>query len=200
VPTEESNPDKSHTPYPAPVEESIHSSNIVTSKMAEEIGSYSWIAFPLFFLLIILELVGVFSLVALFAFVAIYLVVAVMLVNYYSGKPTHWPNGLVMTNRERIQLIVKYIEDLFNDLDYNLIIIFSGLFIVAGSFVRTGLPEVMWNVIAGTGGSAFKSGTSVCLISLYTIICSQLIGNVAVIIMASPEIIKLDPDTQKFGW
>jgi len=196
VPTEET---AEKIPFPPPMEE-LNSANIVTSKMAEEIGSYSWIAFPFFSILIILELIGIFSLVALFAFVAIYLVVSVMLVNYYSGRPTHWPNGLVMTNRERIQLIIKYIEDLFNDLDYNLIIIFSGLFIVAGSFVRTGIPEVMWNLVAGTGGSAFRSGTSICLISIYTIVCSQLIGNVAVIIMASPEMIKLDNDTQKFGW
>lgn len=174
--------------------------NVVTSKIAEEVGSYSWVAFPFFLVLIVLELVGVFSLVALYALVAIYIISSVILVNYYRGYPSHWPNGQIIARRERIQLIIKYVEDMFNDLDYNLIVIFSGLFIVAGSFVRTGIPGALWDGVAGGEKTAFKTGTSLFLISLYTIVASQLIGNVAVIIMASPEMVKLDADTQKFGW
>lgn len=177
-----------------------HPVNVVTSKIAEEIGSYSWVAFPLFAVLIVLELVGIITLVALYTLVAIFIIASVVLVNYYRGYPVRWPNGNLMTRRDRIQLIIKYVEDMFNDLDYNLIVIFSGLFIVAGSFVRTGIPSAVWDAVAGSTKTAFRSGTSLFLISLYTIIASQLIGNVAVIIMASPEMVKLDPDIQKFGW
>jgi Na+/H+ antiporter NhaD/arsenite permease-like protein len=49
------------------------------------------------------------------------------------------------TNRV-IAKISLFVEALFNDLDYNLLIIFSGLFIVAGSFVATGIPSLIWKV------------------------------------------------------
>jgi len=176
------------------------STEAISSKVAEQIGHQSWVAFPLFLVLIILELVGFLPLVALFALVAIYMIICVVLVNYYSNYPKRWPDGKDMTPGDRIKLITRYIEDMFNDLDYNLLIIFTGLFIVAGSFVDTGVPALLWKGVAGSNDTAFKTGSSIFLISLYTTIASQLIGNVAVILMAADNILELDDNTQRFGW
>lgn len=108
------------------------------------------------------------------------------------------PKFIAVTNSMRVAAIQKYIEELFGDLDYNLIVIFVGLFIVAGSFVKTNIPARVWRGVAGT--EAFGSASSIVLISLYTIFSSQLVGNVAVVLMAAPEIDQLDERTQKLGW
>ena len=50
------------------------------------------------------------------------------------------------TSTDSIAKVSEFVEALFCDLDYNLIVIFSGLFIVAGSFVETGLPSLIWKV------------------------------------------------------
>jgi hypothetical protein len=98
----------------------------------------------------------------------------------------------------RRKLINRYIEELFLDIDYNLLVIFTGLFIVSGSFVSTGIPGAIWNAMAGR--TAFRDTMSVFLISVYTIVASQLVGNVPLVYMASNEIAVLDDNTQRFGW
>jgi Na+/H+ antiporter NhaD/arsenite permease-like protein len=73
-----------------------------------------------------------------------------------------------------------------------------GLFVVSGAMVDTNYPAKFWNVVAGD--SPFRNAQSVILISIYTVIASQLVGNVAVILMAEDEIKDLDDNTQRFGW
>ena len=70
--------------------------------------------------------------------------------------------------------ISHYIEVLFNEIDYNLLFIFIGLFIVSGAFVDSGVPRNIWNFISD--GMPFQSALSTSLISLYTVVASQL-GN-----------------------
>ena len=64
--------------------------------------------------------------------------------------------------------------------------------------VDTNYPAKFWSYVAGN--SPFHSFQSVILISIYTVIASQLVGNVAVILMAEDEIKGLDDNTQRFGW
>ena len=69
---------------------------------------------------------------------------------------------------------------------------------MAGSMVDTGIPAFFWKQVAGN--APFENGQSIVLICLYTIIGSQLVGNVAVILMAEGEVSDLDDNTQRFGW
>ena len=56
-----------------------------------------------------------------------------------TGQPEENPlTGEPYTQAERVAGIAAYTEELFLDLDYNILIIFTGLFIVSGSFVHTG--------------------------------------------------------------
>lgn len=64
--------------------------------------------------------------------------------------------------------------------------------------VDTHIPKWFWNQLAGA--SPFESFQSIILISLFTVVGSQLVGNVAIIIMAEEEVSDLDDNTQRLGW
>eukprot|EP01034_Spumella_vulgaris_P026334 gene26334-32900_t len=161
-------------------------------------GALSIVAFLFFALLIALEFVGIFSLASIFTVIAICLVGSVLLINYYRGHPVADEQGRPYSNEERIAGIAAYTEELFLDLDYNILLIFTGLFIVSGSFVHTGIPSVIWKGVAGS--TPFQSAASLILISVYVSLSSQLVGNVAVVFMAKDEVSALSPHVQKFGW
>ena len=97
-------------------------------------------------------------------------------------------------------MITQYIEKIFESIDYNLLFIFIALFVVSGCFVSTGIPYFIWKKIAGSSKESFASINSTIFICIYTIIASQLIGNVALVIMAKDEVRELPIDRQKFGW
>ena len=84
-----------------------------------------------------------------------------------------------------------------------------GIFIVSSSFVRTGVPASIWQNIIKIkeidGNSIqqikpFHSSTSIFFISLYILFTSQLVGNVAVVIILSNDILLLDEKTQIYAW
>lgn len=62
----------------------------------------------------------------------------------------------------------------------------------------TRIPAYFWKQVAGS--SPFENAQSIILISIYTIVGSQLVGNVAVILMAEDEVTDLEDNTQRFGW
>jgi Na+/H+ antiporter NhaD/arsenite permease-like protein len=163
-----------------------------------EVASLPYFVFTVFAVLIIFELTGVFSLVNIFVYIAVLMVVCTLLLNYYLPIIRHL--DFDTSHKAKRNLIMEYTEAMFNDLDYNLIIIFIGLFIVSGSFVNTGVPNIVWGAVAGSNGMAFKTGVSITLISTYIIVFSQLVGNVPLVYMAANEMDKLPVDTQKFGW
>jgi Na+/H+ antiporter NhaD/arsenite permease-like protein len=94
--------------------------------------------------------------------------------------------------------ITTSIEELFHSLDYNLLIIFIGLFIVSGSFLQTKIPKTIWKLFAGK--RPFQTGISIFVLSIYIIVASQLVGNVPVVYMAKEEVQLLSKDAQIFGW
>ncbi len=69
---------------------------------------------------------------------------------------------------------------------------------MSGAMVDTLIPSFFWKQLAGN--KPFNSFQSVVLISIYTVIASQLVGNVAVILMAEDEVKILDDNIQRFGW
>lgn len=80
--------------------------------------------------------------------------------------------------------------------DYQLLIIFAGLFMVSGAFVDTGIPGALWAAIAGAGsgeggqgqGQPFSTAGGTALLSVYIVLCSQLVGNVPLVYMAQDSI------------
>ena len=91
------------------------------------------------------------------------------------------------SQEKRIKDITQYVEELLNDIDYNIICIFIGLFIVAGSFLQTAIPTVIWKYLAG------KLPTSslgyMLVLCLFVTVASQLIGNVPVVYMAREQLL-----------
>ena len=86
---------------------------------------------------------------------------------------------------------------------------------MSGSFVRTGVPQKLWQSIINIGNNnnnnnnnqnnsnqntPFHSPISIFFISFYILISSQFVGNVAVVIILSEDILRLDERTQVFAW
>jgi hypothetical protein len=62
------------------------------------------------------------------------------------------------------------------------------------------VPRLIWLALAEASGRAFETAGSITLVSLYTTLASQLVGNVAVVIMLSEDLVMLEEDTQRFAW
>lgn len=97
--------------------------------------------------------------------------------------------------------ISESLEALVHELDFNLLLIFTGLFIVSGAFVLTEIPKWLWNDLASSGSSgAFQSWSSIAVLSTYIVTASQLVGNVPVVYMARNQVAQLDTKPQILGW
>ena len=92
----------------------------------------------------------------------------------------------------------NFFDDVFNSIDYTLLLIFLGTFIVVANVESTGIPKSLWKMIVGE--VPFKSPSSVIGISLFVLFASQFLGNVAIIQMAKPNISPLDDDDKAFAW
>lgn len=151
----------------------------------------SYITFIGISMVLILEFIGIFPLTGLFAVSVIFLITYLIFYNYYTSNSS-------MPVSQRIHYFNQSFDDLFHSIDFNILIIFIGLFIVSGTFLQTNIPQSIWNALAGK--RAFGSFSSTLVLSLYVVIVSQLIGNVPVIYMAKEEVDDLSKNTQIFAW
>lgn len=103
-----------------------------------------------------------------------------------------------MTKEDRIDNLNEFFEAMFNSIDYSLLIIFLGLFIVVESVAETGYPKLIWSKIAGK--TPFKTITSIAGISCFVLIASQLLGNVAVVQLAKPNVEDLSDESKRMAW
>lgn len=116
------------------------------------------------------------------------------------------PSGRLQRLLRRLQrernAIAESLEVLVRELDVNLLLIFTGLFIVSGAFVTTQIPRHLWDSLAtsGGGGGAFQSWSSIAVLSTYIVTASQLVGNVPVVYMARDQVAALDRRPQILGW
>jgi Na+/H+ antiporter NhaD/arsenite permease-like protein len=152
--------------------------------------------FPFLLLtLIIFEFIGILPLTGLFIIIAINMLGCYLLFDYYLSTT----NNNTKDIKKKISEINIFIEAFFiTSFDYNLLIIFFGLFIVSGSFLTTTIPSYFWNIMVGK--NAFQNNLSIFIISIYIIIFSQLVGNVPLVYLAKEEIVLLDRKPQIFGW
>lgn len=158
--------------------------------------------------MIALIFVDVMSISGLICLTAVVMVVILVLGNHWQGQPI-WgiandgANGDYstphkMTTDEKIANTNSFFEELFESIDYNLLIIFLGLFVVVENIDSTGLPRNTWNKIVGK--APFDNITSVVGISLFVLATSQFLGNVAVIQLAKPNVEILDEGERRYAW
>ena len=92
----------------------------------------------------------------------------------------------------------EFFEDMFASIDYSLLLIFLGTFIVVANVDSTGIPKLLWSKIVGK--VPFASVFSVVGISLFVLITSQLLGNVAVVQLCKPNVEHLDDRAKAYAW
>lgn len=103
-----------------------------------------------------------------------------------------------LTREDKLDNLNHFFEALFNSIDYSLLIIFLGLFIVVANVDSTGIPAQIWASIVGK--RPFSNAASIAGISAFVLISSQFLGNVAVIQLAKPNVEALDDETKRLAW
>lgn len=103
-----------------------------------------------------------------------------------------------LTYEDRLDNLNQFFEALFASIDYSLLIIFLGLFVVVENVASTGIPERVWAKIVGD--APFATAASITGISAFVLIVSQFLGNVAVIQLAKPNVEDLDDNTKRLAW
>lgn len=102
------------------------------------------------------------------------------------------------TREDEVDSLNRFFEALYASIDYNLLIIFLGLFIVIANLSDTGIPKAIWSGIVGP--TPFKTFGSVFDISGFVLIASQFVGNVPIIQLAKPNVEGLDDSTKRLAW
>jgi hypothetical protein len=99
---------------------------------------------------------------------------------------------------DRGKALDQFFEEMFASIDYNLLFIFLGLFVVVANIESTGLPKKLWDAIAGE--HAFQTSSSMIGIGIFVAVASQFLGNVAVCQLAKPRVEPLGDEDRKLAW
>lgn len=110
----------------------------------------------------------------------------------------HPYDPLPITHEDKIDNLNEFFEDLFGSIDYSLLLIFLGTFIVVENMASTGIPRTIFQGLVGA--KPFSTFSSIFGISLFVLIASQLLGNVAVVQLAKPNVHELNEDEKRFAW
>jgi len=150
--------------------------------------------------MIVLIFVEIMSISGLVCVTAVVMVVVLVLGNHWRGLPILGTDGVQapLTAEEKIANSNEFFEELFESIDYSLLMIFLGTFVVVENVDSTGLPKLVWDKIVGK--TPFNTIGSVIGISLFVLITSQLLGNVAVIQLAKPNVSELGDAEKKYAW
>jgi Na+/H+ antiporter NhaD/arsenite permease-like protein len=103
-----------------------------------------------------------------------------------------------LTWEDEVDNINRFFAAVYGSIDYNVLMIFLGLFIVIDNLSYTGIPRTIWNAIVGK--APFKSFGSVLGICVFVVVMSQFLGNVPVIQLAKPNVEGLDDNTKRLAW
>lgn len=150
--------------------------------------------------MIVLIFVEIMSIAGLVCVTAVVMVVVLVLGNHWRGLPILGTDGVQapLTAEEKIANTNEFFEELFDSIDYSLLLIFLGTFVVVENVDSTGMPKWVWDRIVGK--QPFDTVSSVVGISLFVLITSQLLGNVAVIQLAKPNVEVLGDQEKKYAW
>eukprot|EP00607_Mallomonas_marina_P009506 CAMPEP_0182419086 /NCGR_PEP_ID=MMETSP1167-20130531/3486_1 /TAXON_ID=2988 /ORGANISM="Mallomonas Sp, Strain CCMP3275" /LENGTH=502 /DNA_ID=CAMNT_0024593705 /DNA_START=485 /DNA_END=1993 /DNA_ORIENTATION=+ len=153
-------------------------------------------------IMIVLIFAEIMSIAGLVCVTAVVMVIVLVLGNHWQGKPilgTDEDENLPpLTAEEKIANTNDFFEELFDSIDYSLLLIFLGTFVVVENIDSTGIPKRIWDNIVGN--APFDTFRSVIGISLFVLISSQLLGNVAVVQLAKPNVENLRTPERKYAW
>ena len=174
-------------------------SHVVTSPLP-------YLILVLFAAMIVMIFVDVMSIAGLVCCTACVMIVSLVIGNHWRGLTT-WDevssedgdrtNGPA-TFEEKIQNLNDFFESLFTSIDYSLLLIFLGTFIVVANIDSTGIPKKIWQGIVGD--KPFNTVGSVVGCSLFVLVASQLLGNVAVCYLIKPNVSMLDDEAKAYAW
>lgn len=198
--------------------------------------------------MIVMIFVDVMSITGLVCISAIIMIMFVVFGNHWCGRPIWAPiplNALAsnshkgpseeederrpnresfdddpFTEEDKVDSRNEFFEELFKSIDYSLLIIFLGTFLIVANLDSTGIPRLLWYVMAYggcccccysrlffvycrtgiVGRVPFQTFGSVVGISLFVLLASQLLGNVAVVEMAKSNVQGLDDQAKRFAW
>jgi Na+/H+ antiporter NhaD/arsenite permease-like protein len=151
-------------------------------------------------IMIAMIFVDIMSIAGLVCVTAVIMVIILVLGNHWQGLPIFGgePGQPPLTAQEKIENTNKFFDELFESIDYSLLIIFLGTFIVVENVDSTGLPRMMWKGIVGK--TPFDTFSSVAGISFFVLTASQFLGNVAVIQLAKPNVEPLGDAEKRYAW
>lgn len=151
-------------------------------------------------IMIALIFIDIMSIAGLVCMTAVVMTVILVLGNHWQGLPIFGghEDAPPLTAEEKKMNTSLFFDELFDSIDYSLLLIFLGTFIVVENMDSTGLPKKLWNSIVGD--TPFDTFASVFGISVFIIVSSQFLGNVAVIQLAKPNVAELEDDEKRYAW
>lgn len=160
----------------------------------------------LFIAMIVMIFVDVMSISGLVCCTACVMIVTLVIGNHWRGLAT-WDDDSAeegadedgsLTFDDKIQKLNEFFESLFTSIDWSLLMIFLGTFVVVANIDSTGIPKKMWQGIVGD--KPFNTVGSVVGCSLFVLVASQLLGNVAVCYLIKPNVSVLDDQAKAYAW
>jgi len=178
------------------------------------ISPFPYMILGLLFVMIVMIFVDVMAISALVCISALCMVLCLVFGNHWK-KTSVWvadnendaanaeqrADGEVRVEQsleERGRRLDEFFEDMFNSIDYNLLYIFLGLFVVVANMESTGLPKKFWDFVAGE--TPFQTTGSIISICMFVAIASQFLGNVAICQLAKPRVTDFDDDDKRLAW
>ena len=150
--------------------------------------------------MIALIFIDIMSIAGLVCMTAVVMTIILVLGNHWQGLPIFGgdENAPPLTSAEKKMNTNLFFDELFDSIDYSLLLIFLGTFIVVENMDSTGLPRKMWNSLVGD--TPFDTFSSVFGISVFVLVSSQFLGNVAVIQLAKPNVADLEDAEKRYAW
>jgi hypothetical protein len=175
--------------------------NTIANSVARIITSpFPYAIMILMAMMIALIFVDIMSIAGLVCVTAAVMTLCLVLGNHWLGLPIFGgdPSAPPLTSAEKALDTGLFFDELFGSIDYSLLIIFLGTFIVVENVDSTGLPKKVWDSIVGK--TPFDTFSSVAGISAFVLISSQFLGNVAVVQLAKPNVESLGDAEKRYAW
>jgi hypothetical protein len=184
-----------------PVDGTTQSNNTIMKRVAKVlISPFPYAVMFLMAVMIALIFVDIMSIAGLICCTAVVMTMILVLGNHWQGLPIFGgeEGAAPLTAEEKIANTSLFFDELFESIDYSLLIIFLGLFIVVDNIASTGIPKACWDKIVGK--TPFDTFSSVAGICVFILAASQFLGNVPVIQLALPNVEPLPDAEKRYAW
>lgn len=165
------------------------------------VNPFPYAMLALMFLMIAFIFVDIMSIAGLVCVTSVVMVTLLVFGNHWRGLPIFGGDEVTshrLTRAERQEDLNDFFEELFDSIDYGLLLIFMGLFVVVENIASTGIPKRVWDKIVGD--TPFNTFSSVTGISVFVLVASQFIGNVPVIQLVRSNVEMLGDAEKRYAW